>query len=557
MPYSDPFYWITSVLSSLFWLGIFFLIIRFIFFRNKKRKIVDPKEKEFKDLDFTKQSYFLLAGLLLSAVLFVINYAIGDVIPKDVLILACAIFGIAVGYLFDAFVVLGFSILSLFYAISFRYSELFSLKETTAQLLGIILLVGGLYWLFGQLKESNSKRFSLTFLFISSIVLFGSFFFLSNGLSGIEFLSETLGSVAVTPILIFLFVVLLLINVFLIYFNLNNKRITLPEFGFFGFLTLFSSFLVFSPKQQYLVDVQRDWNYGYWAPYYSYGQDLTANGFFMSIILSLVVLIFSLVVLHVGNSKNIKVMRRLGLFMFVISSIASLFYSFQGSSHGLVSTANILNFVLLINMFFLMYYLSRKEKNENKAEFMSAVFAIVPINMFFLFLSSRAGIDVFGKSVFTFNQGYIFSISLILIICSFFFYLFKTSNIFKRIFYPFVLSLFFFCLPFMNFNKELFVGGLELTGPALLWSFMFNFLTFLLYLGTILFGYKLKSTGIINVGAVFLFLFIISKYFDWFYSSLDKGLFFILAGVILLVVGWAMEKGRQVLISSFKEKNEN
>ncbi len=240
MLYTDPFYWITNVLGFLFRIGVLFLIIKFIFFRNKKRKITDHKAKELQDTDFTKQSYFLLAGLFLSSVLFVINYATGDVIPKDVLILFCAIFGIFVGYLFDAFVVLGFSILSLFYAISFRYYETFSLNEVTAQLLGIILLVGSLYWMFGQMKENTSKRFFLTFLFISSIVLFGSFFFLSNGLSGTEFLSETLGSVAATPILTFLFIVLLLISIFLIYFNLNNKRITLPEFGFFSFLSLFS-----------------------------------------------------------------------------------------------------------------------------------------------------------------------------------------------------------------------------------------------------------------------------------------------------------------------------
>ncbi|MDD5013422.1 MAG: hypothetical protein PHD93_03485, partial [Candidatus Pacebacteria bacterium] len=132
MLYTDPFYWITNVLGFLFRIGVLFLIIKFIFFRNKKRKITDHKAKELQDTDFTKQSYFLLAGLFLSAVLFVINYAIGDVIPKDVLILFYAVFGIIVGYLFDAFIILAFSISSLFYAISFRYYETFSLNEVTA-----------------------------------------------------------------------------------------------------------------------------------------------------------------------------------------------------------------------------------------------------------------------------------------------------------------------------------------------------------------------------------------------------------------------------------------
>lgn len=552
LPYSNPFYWISNVLSGLFWLGLIFLIIKFIFFRNKKIKNADLKTKKIQSFDFTKQSYFLLAGLFLNAILFVINYVLGEIIPKDILILICAIFGITVGYLFDAFVVLGFSIFFSFFAISFRYSELVSSNAVTAQLLGLIMLLGILYCSFGQIQKNISKRFSPTLLFVSLIVLFSVLLFFSNGLGGIEFLSKTIGSVVLTPILIFLFVVLLLTNAFLIYFNLSNKKITLPEFGFFSFLTLFSSFLVLSSKQQFFIGVQKDWNYFL----HNGGGDLTIGGFFMSIVLTILVLVFSLIVLHIGNSRNIKVIRRLGLFMFIISSMASFLYSFQGSSLGLVPTINTLNFILLINMFFLIYYLSGKEKNENTAEFIPTIFAIIPINIFLLFLSSRAGIDSFGKSFFVFNQGYIFSISLILIISFLFFYLFKTSVIFKRIFYPFSLSLFFFFLPFMNFNKDLFAGGVELTGPALLWSFVFNFLTFLLYLGTILFGYKLKSTGIINVGAIFLFLFIISKYFDWFYSSLDKGLFFILAGVILLVVGWAMEKGRQVLISSFNGKNE-
>jgi uncharacterized membrane protein len=37
------------------------------------------------------------------------------------------------------------------------------------------------------------------------------------------------------------------------------------------------------------------------------------------------------------------------------------------------------------------------------------------------------------------------------------------------------------------------------------------------------------------------------KYFDWFFKFMDKSVFFIVAGIMLFAIGWAMERGRRYL----------
>jgi len=91
-------------------------------------------------------------------------------------------------------------------------------------------------------------------------------------------------------------------------------------------------------------------------------------------------------------------------------------------------------------------------------------------------------------------------------------------------------------------------GGFTATG--IVWAVLFNAFAFLEMLGLIFLGYARKESWLINMGALFLFLLIIVKYFDWFFSFLDKSVFFIGAGLLLLVVGWSMEKGRRYMITS-------
>jgi hypothetical protein len=99
-------------------------------------------------------------------------------------------------------------------------------------------------------------------------------------------------------------------------------------------------------------------------------------------------------------------------------------------------------------------------------------------------------------------------------------------------------------------------GRLELTSAGLVWVVIYNIALFLKLLGSIFSGYLRRETWLVNLGALFLFVFIIVKYFDWFFSFLEKSVFFIIAGALLFGVGWSMEKGRRRMISQIKSQAE-
>jgi len=99
-------------------------------------------------------------------------------------------------------------------------------------------------------------------------------------------------------------------------------------------------------------------------------------------------------------------------------------------------------------------------------------------------------------------------------------------------------------------------GGGELSSIGVLWALIYNFAIFFELLGLIFSGYMRRETWLINLGASFLFLLIIVKYFDWFFTFLDKSFFFIGAGILLFVVGWFMERGRRYMISNIKAQTQ-
>lgn len=95
----------------------------------------------------------------------------------------------------------------------------------------------------------------------------------------------------------------------------------------------------------------------------------------------------------------------------------------------------------------------------------------------------------------------------------------------------------------------------ELSSIGILWAVIFNLVIFFELLGLIFSGYLRREGWLINLGALFLFLLIIVKYFDWFFTFLDKSIFFIGAGLLLFVVGWLMERGRRYMISNIKTES--
>lgn len=120
------------------------------------------------------------------------------------------------------------------------------------------------------------------------------------------------------------------------------------------------------------------------------------------------------------------------------------------------------------------------------------------------------------------------------------------------------LIIFFLSFLFYPSNLEFFpsyrnyyvpYSGTNLTSAGILTSLLYNIMLLIFLVGIIYSGYIKQESWRVNFGAWLLFLLIIVKYFDWFYSFMDKSIFFIGAGLILFVVGYSMEKARKRVLT--------
>lgn len=100
-----------------------------------------------------------------------------------------------------------------------------------------------------------------------------------------------------------------------------------------------------------------------------------------------------------------------------------------------------------------------------------------------------------------------------------------------------------------------FMSASAFSNSGVFWAVVFNLTAFSELVGLIFFGYLRKEKWLINLGSLFLLILIIVKFFDSFFTFMDKSIFFISAGLALLVVGWLMEKGRRRLLDEIKTLN--
>jgi len=92
----------------------------------------------------------------------------------------------------------------------------------------------------------------------------------------------------------------------------------------------------------------------------------------------------------------------------------------------------------------------------------------------------------------------------------------------------------------------------ELTSAGIIWASIFNIALLAELVGIVFMGYARRATWLINLGALGLFIFIFTKYFDWFFSFLNKSVFFIGAGLLLFLLGWGMERGRRRMLARMR-----
>lgn len=64
-------------------------------------------------------------------------------------------------------------------------------------------------------------------------------------------------------------------------------------------------------------------------------------------------------------------------------------------------------------------------------------------------------------------------------------------------------------------------------------------------------GYQREDMKLVNMGMFWLAVFIVVKYFDWFWDLLDRSLFFIVGGLILVLGGIVLEKKRRQIKKDF------
>ncbi len=88
-----------------------------------------------------------------------------------------------------------------------------------------------------------------------------------------------------------------------------------------------------------------------------------------------------------------------------------------------------------------------------------------------------------------------------------------------------------------------------------IYTVVFNLFFAGLTLFLIYIGYQRADIKILNMGVFWFFIFIIAKYFDLFWRLMDKALFFIVGGLILVVGGIFLEKKRVQIKKSFTKSN--
>ena len=82
-------------------------------------------------------------------------------------------------------------------------------------------------------------------------------------------------------------------------------------------------------------------------------------------------------------------------------------------------------------------------------------------------------------------------------------------------------------------------------GRDMFYPILFNALLFLGILGLLFSGYLRGRESLINIGLAFFILDVITRYFEFGWTLLDRSLVFIVAGAVLLAGGFLLERGRR------------
>lgn len=230
--------------------------------------------------------------------------------------------------------------------------------------------------------------------------------------------------------------------------------------------------------------------------------------------------------------------------------------------------------VLLAGLLFIatiFYLLGRAHEKEIKFKRVSMVYStlgLIFIAGVSFFLSTKSGLgtleDMTSGSSFFGSWEIILSLSVFLIfLIGILVYALNKNLVFKSEAVAIGFLVVLFCIIALLPEQAIFLQqkgyyrfyrSTKLSSTGVLWAIFFNILIFLEVVGIIFLGYLKRENWLINLGVFFIFILIFVKYFDWFFTFLNKSVFFIGGGILLLVVGWLMEKGRHYLLSTIKRE---
>jgi succinate dehydrogenase hydrophobic anchor subunit len=98
------------------------------------------------------------------------------------------------------------------------------------------------------------------------------------------------------------------------------------------------------------------------------------------------------------------------------------------------------------------------------------------------------------------------------------------------------------------------LGGFDLYDSRWLWGGLACVTLFVLNLGMIRLGVATGREGWINLGIGFIALNIVTRYFLLFGTLLQGGVFFIVTGLLVLGLGWILERKRRSLVAAVKKE---
>lgn len=252
----------------------------------------------------------------------------------------------------------------------------------------------------------------------------------------------------------------------------------------------------------------------------------------------------------------------------VFSLIGIVFWWSAQSVHwaaaqNIKGAASFAGLMFLVLLFYVLGYFHDKQLGYRRFGFVYSFFGIISVTIALFVLSSKPGLSAFsgmtdGVMFFATWEITAFLGMVATILAVLTAYVLGKGFMLQGEALAVFIFVFLFGLP-LFLSKQVLVfdaghtGGLALTPSGILWAIVFNFAAFFELLGLIFLGYYRKEERLVNMGVFALFIFIFIKYFDWFFSFLDKSLFFIGAGILLFGIGYLMERSRRIMVSNIEK----